>query len=353
MTEDGQESGGIGPAAAPPGLGPESAAVRDAAAGIKGDVPAKPPRARPGIPEAGALTVVLIALVIYFSVTSPYFLAYDNLVNISTNVAIIAIIAAPATVLLIGGQFDLSVGAGVAWVGVVVAWAAPLYGLPVAVALGFAGALIIGLFNGLGVTLFGVNALITTLASLAIFRGLTKVLADGQTLLLGNFSALGTARPLVNIPLPVYVAAVTMLLFHFVLRYTVYGRSIYAIGASPAAARLAGIRTRRVVFIAFMLSSTMVGIAGLIQVSQLGAAAPVAASGLELSVVTAVILGGASLAGGRGTMFGTLLAVLILGVLNNGLILLKVPSFWQDVTRGLLLFAAVAFDQLRIRLSTR
>ena len=311
------------------------------------------PRAWPSIPEAGALTAVLVALVILFSLTSPFFLAYDNIVNIATNVAVITMIAAPGTLLLIGGQFDLSVGAGVAWVGVVVAWAAPEMGLPLAVVAGFGAALVLGLFNGLGVTVFGVNALITTLASLAIFRGLTKVLSDGQTLLLSGFSELGTSRPLLNIPLPVWIAAVTVVVFFVILRFTVFGRSIYAIGASAAAARLAGIRNRRVVFIGFMLSAIMVGIAGLIQVSQLGAAAPLAASGLELSVVTAVILGGASLAGGRGTILGTLLAVLILGVLNNGLILLKVPSFWQDVTRGVLLFSAVAFDQLRIRLSRR
>ena len=353
MTDEGQDQPAFVPAAAPPSPAPPAAAGRGGVAGEPGASALKPPRAWPSVPETAGLTVVLVALVAYFSLTSPYFLGYDNLVNISTNVAIIAMIAAPATLLMIGGQFDLSVGAGVAWVGVVVAWAAPLYGLPVAVVLGFAGALVIGLFNGLGVTVFGVNALITTLASLAIFRGLTKVLSDGQTLLLAGFSTIGTARPLLNIPMPVFIAAVTMIIFHCVLRFTVYGRSIYAIGASLAAARLAGIRTRRAVFIAFMLSATMVGIAGLVQVSQLGAASPTAANGLELSVVTAVILGGASLAGGRGTMLGTLLAVLILGVLNNGLILLKVPSFWQDVTRGLLLFFAVAFDQLRIRLSSR
>jgi ribose transport system permease protein len=209
----------------------------------------------------------------------------------------------------------------------------------------------VGLFNGLGVTFFGVNALITTLASLAIFRGLTKVLSDGQTLLLPGFTEIGTSRPLFNIPTPVFIAIVAVVLFFVVLRFTTYGRSIYAIGASPTAARLAGIRNRQVIFIAFMLSATMVGIAGLVQVSQLGAAAPTAATGLELSVVTAVILGGASLAGGRGTMLGTLLAVLILGVLNNGLVLLRVESFWQEVIRGVLLFSAVAFDQLRIRLS--
>lgn len=309
------------------------------------------PRAWPSVPEAGALTLVLIALLVLFSFTSGYFLAYDNLVNIATNVAIIGMIAAPATLLLIGGQFDLSVGAGVAFVGVVMAWAAPQYGIPVAVVLALASAFGIGLFNGLGVTVVGVNALVTTLASLAIFRGLAKVLSDGQTLLLEDFKTIGTTRPLLNIPLPVFIAAATVIVFFLVLRFTVYGRSIYAIGASQPAARLAGIRTRRAVFLGFMLSAAWVGFAGLIQVSQLGAASPLAANGLELSVVTAVILGGASLAGGRGTMLGTVLAVLIIGVLNNGLILLKVPSFWQDVTRGFLLFGAVAFDQLRLRLA--
>ncbi len=314
---------------------------------------ARLPRGWPTLPEAGALALVLLALLVLFSLTSPYFLTYDNLVNVATNVAVIAMIAAPATLLLIGGQFDLSVGAGVAWVGVVVAFVAPEHGLLLAAIAGFGAAMLVGLFNAVGVTVVGVNALITTLASLAIFRGLTKVMSDGQTLILEGFSALGTTRPLLNIPLPVYIAALAMALFYILLRHTVYGRAVYAIGANPAAARLAGIRTGRVVFIGFMLSATMVGVAGLIQVSQLGAASPVAASGLELSVVTAVILGGASLAGGRGTMLGTLLAVLILGVLNNGLILLKVPSFWQEVTRGVLLFAAVAFDQLRIRVASR
>jgi ribose transport system permease protein len=309
------------------------------------------PRAWPTIPEAGALVVVLIAMCLLFALTSPFFLSYDNLVNIATASAVIMMVAAPATLLLIGGQFDLSVGAGVAWVGVCVAWAAPEIGIWPAALLGFLGAMAVGLFNGLGVTFFGVNALITTLASLAIFRGLTKVLSDGQTLLLPGFNEIGTSRPFFNIPTPVFIAAIAVVVFFVILRYTTYGRAIYAICSSPTAARLAGIPNRRVIFIAFMLSATMVGIAGLVQVSQLGAAAPTAATGLELSVVTAVILGGASLAGGRGTMLGTVLAVLILGVLNNGLVLLNVPSFWQEVIRGVLLFSAVAFDQLRIRVS--
>ena len=128
---------------------------------------------------------------------------------------------------------------------------------------------------------------------------------------------------------------------------------MYAIGANPVAARLNGIRSGRVIFAGFVLSGLCVAIGGLILTSQLGAASPQAGMGLELSVVTAVILGGASLAGGRGTIAGTMLGLLIIGVLNNGLVLLNVSSFWQEVARGTLLILAVSFDQLRIRLTDR
>ena len=158
------------------------------------------PRAWPSIPEAGALVAVLVGLVVLFSLTSPYFLSYLNLINIATAVAVITIVAAPGTILLIAGQFDLSVGAGVAFVGVVMAWAAPEFGLPLAVVAAMLAALGIGLFNGLGVTFVGVNALVTTLASLAILRGLAKVVSDGQTLLLRDFGTLGTSQAVLRYP---------------------------------------------------------------------------------------------------------------------------------------------------------
>src|SRR5688572_31160004 len=136
---------------------PDPATTQAAAAGVPPPIQ-KLPRAWPSIPEAGALVVVLIAMCLLFALTSPFFLTYDNIVNIATASAVILMVAAPATLLLIGGQFDLSVGAGVAWVGVIVAWAAPELGVWPAAALGFLGALSVGLFNGLGVTTFGVNA---------------------------------------------------------------------------------------------------------------------------------------------------------------------------------------------------
>lgn len=311
---------------------------------------ATPGRVRRRLPETAALAGVLLVLCIVFTTQSKYFLTPDNFINILTNTAVIGIIAAPATLLLVAGQFDLSVGSGAAFIGVMMAWATPQFGIPTAVILCIISGIVIGVVNGFAVTVLGINALITTLATLAILRGLGQVVADGQTLLLSGFSDLGTARPFLNVPVPVLIFIAVVIITALAMRFTVFGRSMYAIGANPVAARLTGIRTRTMIFVGFVLSGLAVVIGGLILVSQLGAASPNAASGLELSVVTAVILGGASLAGGRGTVAGTVLGVLILGVLNNGLVLMNINSFWQDVARGALLLAAVGFDQLRLRL---
>lgn len=308
-------------------------------------------RPRRRLPDTAALAVVLLALAIFFSTQSEFYLTPNNLINILVNAAVIGIIAAPGTLLLVAGQFDLSVGSGAAFVGVIMAWAAAQYDILTAVMLAIAAGLIIGMVNGLAVTVLGINALITTLATLAILRGLGQVIAGGQTLLLPGFSDLGSARPFLNIPIPVIILVVVVVIMALVMRFTVFGRSMYAIGANPIAARLAGIRTNWMIFGGFVLSGLAVSLGGLILVSQLGAASPNAATGLELSVVTAVILGGASLAGGRGTILGTVLGVLILGTLNNGLTLMNIDSFWQDVARGALLLAAVGFDQLRLRLT--
>jgi ribose transport system permease protein len=311
----------------------------------------RPRRKGLSVPETAALVVVLIVMIIFFSIQSEYFLTGLNLINILVSASVIGIIAAPATLLLVSGNFDLSVGSGVALVGVVMAWGAANYGIGPAVVMAFVTGLLIGVVNGFSVTVIGINALITTLAMLAILRGLALVLAEGQTLLLSDFSWPGNARPFLDIPLPVFVFIGVTLLVGFIMRYTVFGRSMYAIGANPTAARLAGIKTKTAIFTAFIMSGIAVVIGGLILVSQLGAASPQAGLGLELAVVTAVILGGASLAGGRGTITGTVLGVFILGVLNNGLTLLNVDSFWQQVAQGALLLIAVGFDQLRLRLT--
>ncbi len=315
------------------------------------------------VPETAALLVVLIGLFVYFSIASEFFLNSENLINVLQNVAVVGIIACPATLLLIAGQFDLSVGSAVGFAGMLMAVAALTPGtggvdlplamnmtVPSAFVIAVVGTLVVGVINAFCVTVIGINALITTLGTLAIFRGLTKVLGDGQTIRIENFGQLGVLR-IAGIPLPVYIFAAIVIAFWFVLRYTVYGRSLYAIGASPSAARLAGIRTKRVIFIAFLLSALCVALAGLIRLSQVAGASVNSGLGIELSVVTAVVLGGTSLSGGRGGLGGTVLAVLIVGVLANGLIQLSVPSFWIEVANGLLLLGAVTVDRVRVRLT--
>ncbi len=340
--------------------GPAQLAEGEAAAEGPAVQPAVRTRKGRSIPELAALIAFLVAEVVFFSLKSPYFWhplsssGWDNWLNILTAVAVAGIIAAPATLLLVAGQFDLSVGSGTAFTGVMMAYmvAGHDFSVGVGVLLVLAVGLGIGMINGFFVTVVGVNALITTLGMLAVLRGLGKVVSDGQTLILGNFSSLGTSRPFWNIPTPVLILVGIFVVFWFIMRYTVFGRSMYAIGANPVAARLTGIRSKRLIFAGFVLSGLCTALGGLILTSQLGAASPVASLGLELSVVTAVILGGASLAGGRGTILGTILGLLIIGVLNNGLILLNVDPFWQEVAQGTLLIAAVSFDQVRLRLTS-
>ncbi len=319
-------------------------------------------RSRVNLPETTALLAVLMVEFVFFSIQSEFFFNYANLVNVLQNVAVIGIIACPATLLLVAGQVDLSVGSAAGFIGMSMAVAATAtdatttpFGLGLtlmgAFLIALVATLLIGGINGSLVTVVGLNSIITTLGTLAILRGLTKVIGDGQTIRINGFNRLGVVRPLFDIPLSVYLFALVVILFYIIMRFTVYGRSMYAIGASPEAARLAGIRVRLLIFIGFMLSALAVALAGLIRLSQIGGASTQAGVGFELAVLTAVILGGASLSGGRGTIVGTVLAVFVVGVLQNGLIQLNVDSFWIEVAQGVLLVGAVTFDQIRLRLA--
>lgn len=309
-----------------------------------------PPRRGRSVPELAALVLVLVILSVYFALTSPVFLIPSNLINIVNQMAILGIIAIPGTLLLIAGQVDLSVGSGVAFTGMVLAFTYTSTGsLPLALLLSILAGAAVGALNGFVRVVIGVNPLITTLGSLSVFRGLTQLITGNQLEPMANFSALGTAQ-LAFIPIPVYIFVVVVAIGFVVTRYTVFGRQLYAVGSNPIAARLVGIRSRTVVFGLFIVSGLAMTLGGMIQTSQLSSASPVAATGLELTVVTAVVLGGASLSGGQGTIGGTVLGVLILGVLQDGLTLNNVPSAWQTIAQGALLIIAVSFDEIRRRL---
>ena len=301
------------------------------------------------VPELAALLVFLVGLIIFFSFASEYFLDVENGINIITALSVAGILAIPGTMLLIAGQVDLSIGSAAAFAGTVLGVYSAKTSLGMSIGAAIAVGILVGLVNGFLVTKVQVNSLITTLGTLAILRGLCYIVGGGQTIMVDGFTVLGLDRPFLNLPTSVIVFAIICVAGILVMKYTTFGRSLYVIGANPAASRLVGIRNSRVIVISFVLSGLATAVAGLVLTSQLSAAAPMAATGLELSVITAIVLGGASLNGGRGTISGTIIGLMIIGVLNNGLVLLNVNTFWQDVARGTLLIIAVSFDQFRER----
>src|SRR3954453_18362245 len=206
------------------------------------------------LPETTALLAFLVVEFAFFSIKSPYFLGWDNWLNILTAIAVIGIVAAPGTLLMTAGQFDLSVGSITAFTSVIMANLALSHSLGFSVAVSIAAGIGVGILNGFLVTYVGINPLITTLGTLAAFRGLADVIAKGQSVAVEDFSYLGTARPFLHIPVPVLLLVAVLVATWALMRYTVYGRAMYAIGANPSAARLAGIRVGLCIFFAFVLS---------------------------------------------------------------------------------------------------
>jgi ribose transport system permease protein len=304
--------------------------------------------------ELFGLLGIYALLFVGLSFASPYFLKPDNLINILVAVSVIGIIAIAMTMVIVSGGLDLSVGSVVALTGVAVAQLSHQMPIGLAVLVSIVVGICVGTFNGFAVTKIGINPLITTLGTLSIARGLAFVFSKGDTQSIDNeaFSFLGQGR-LGPIPVQVIVLIVLALLAAWVMKATVFGRSVYAIGGNAQASRLAGLAVPRLQMAVYILSGLSAALGGMFLTSQLGAAAPDASTGIELSVIAAVILGGTSLSGGKGTIAGTMLGVLILGTLNNGLTLLNVSSYYQEIARGTVLLLAVALDQIRMRMASR
>ena len=318
----------------------------------KNEVAESGAKVRRRMPDVAPLLGFLILLTIFFTVTSEYFLDVDNFKNIFVALAVTGVVCVPGTMLMIAGQVDLSVGSAAAVSGMILGNVVNSYGIANGLLAVLIFGLVIGAVNGFFVTVIGVNSLITTLGTLATLYGIALLIGNGQTLMMKNFEWLGTAQP-AGIPLPIIIFFVIAVVGIVVLRRTRFVRSLYAIGSNHNAARVVGIRSNRILFATFVLSGLSSALAGAILCSQLSAGDPNAARGLELEVITAIVLGGASLAGGRGTMWGTIIGLTTIGVLNNGLILLDVPTFWQRVAQGLMLILAVSFDATRERLAAK
>jgi ribose transport system permease protein len=308
-----------------------------------------------GLSSGIMLSIAFLVMCLIFTILAPEFLSLANAANILRTVSVVGVVAIGETLVLLAGGVDLSVGSVAAMSGVVgsMLWATKSLNIWVCVAAAILIGALVGLTNGLIVTRLKINPLITTLATFSIVRGLSFALSNGQMnqFVHPGFQFIGRGDVLkigdFALPFSLVLMAVLYIIFIIGLRDTRVGRNLYAVGGNSTAARLAGLPTNRYLVSVYILSGIFAATGGLILASQLAAGTPQAAAGLEFKVISAVILGGTSLSGGKGTMFGTLVGVLILRTLDNGLILAGVSSYWQEFARGAVLLLAVGFDQLR------
>ncbi|WP_416979399.1 substrate-binding domain-containing protein [Streptomyces sp. T028] len=298
--------------------------------------------------DNGALTA-LTALVIAMSALSGDFLTTDNLLNVGVQAAVTAILAFGVTFVIVSAGIDLSVGSVAALSATVLAWSATQHGVPVATAvvLAVVTGIAAGLVNGFLIAYGKLPPFIATLAMLSVARGLSLVISEGSPIAFpDSVSHLGDTLS-GWLPVPVLVMVVMGLIAAFVLGRTYIGRSMYAIGGNEEAARLSGLRVPRQKLAIYALSGVFAAVAGIVLASRLSSAQPQAADGYELDAIAAVVIGGASLAGGTGKASGTLIGALILAVLRNGLNLLNVSAFWQQVVIGVVIALAVLLDTVR------
>ncbi|MFJ4952347.1 substrate-binding domain-containing protein [Streptomyces sp. NPDC088760] len=298
--------------------------------------------------DNGALTA-LIVLVVALSALSGDFLTTDNLLNIGVQAAVTAILAFGVTFVIVSAGIDLSVGSVAALSATVLAWSATSHGVPVvlAVLMAVATGVVAGLVNGFLIAYGKLPPFIATLAMLSVGRGLALVISQGSPIAFpDSVSHLGDTLG-GWLPVPVLVMVVMGLFAAFVLGRTYIGRSMYAIGGNEEAARLSGLRVHRQKLAIYALSGVFAAVAGVVLAARLSSAQPQAADGYELDAIAAVVIGGASLAGGTGKASGTLIGALILAVLRNGLNLLSVSAFWQQVVIGVVIALAVLLDTVR------
>jgi ribose/xylose/arabinose/galactoside ABC-type transport system permease subunit len=306
-------------------------------------------RLRGGQDTSLGLLAMLILLGVILSMVSPYFLTTTNLLNIGRGIAIVGIVAVGETIVIIAGGFDLSVGSTMAAAGMTAGWLVTQgVPLPLAFAVAILIGIVVGFANGTIISYARINPLIATLATLAIVRGVSYVISGGRELIISDpaFLTFGVGR-LLGIPYIVLMLVATFLVFGWAMPRTLFGRYAYAIGSSAKAAQRAGVPVARWRIAYYVTCGALSALAGLVFVARTGNAQPSAALGIELDVITAVILGGTSLNGGRGRLSGTFIGLVLLGMVNNGLILVGVPAFWQQVVKGAILLTAVLYDELR------
>ncbi|WP_029075097.1 L-arabinose ABC transporter permease AraH [Kaistia adipata] len=300
--------------------------------------------------EQGLVVIFAIAFAVV-SLTVPNFLTERNMLGLLQSVVTIGIVSCTMMFCLASRDFDLSVGSIVAFTGMVAVMASNATGsipLGLLIAVGFGT--FVGFVNGVVIAKLKINALITTLATMQIVRGLALISSDGRAVGINDASFYQLAlSKFLGVPTPIWVMGALFCIFGFVLNRTVFGRNTLAIGGNPEASRLAGVNVDWMRIWIFTLQGLVCAIAGILLASRITSGQPNAATGLELSVISACVLGGVSLAGGRAAMTGVIVGVLIMGIAENVMNLLNIQAFYQYVVRGLILLMAVLLDNLRSR----
>lgn len=316
--------------------------------------------------------VALILVLAYFSLMAPNFLSAANAVIVSKHVALNAFLAIGMTFVIITGGIDLSVGSIVGLCAMVAGWLVlngvdlgvgytvwfntwEIAGITLLVGVG------VGLVNGLLITRLNVAPFIATLGTLYIARGAALLSSDGRTFPnLSGMPEMGTAGfpfigsgNLLGLPVMIWLLVIVALAAHYISRRTPLGRHIYAVGGNERGAALSGVKVNRVKLFVYMFSGFCAGLVGIIIASQLQAAHPATGETFELNAIAAAVLGGTSMSGGRGRIFGTIIGAFVIGILSDGLIMMGVSSFWQTVIKGLVIVLAVVIDQAQSRLQAR
>lgn len=293
----------------------------------------------------------LLGLCAILALLTPRFLTFSNLFNVFQQITVLAVLALGGTAVIISKGIDLSVGSVLGLGGVVAGWVFATAGMPMSVAIvaGVGVGALAGLINGLLITYGRLPPFVATLAMLSVARGLALVIAEGRPIT-GYpdwFRWIATTRLLGVVPVSVFAVAGLYVLGSLYLRYRPTGRALYAIGGNEEVARLSGINVRRAKLKVYTTAGALAALGGLFLTARLNSAQPNAGFTLELDVIAAVVIGGASLQGGSGRLTGTLVGALIIGVIRNGLNLLGVSSFWQQIVIGLVIAVAVMSDTLR------
>ena len=296
--------------------------------------------------------LILLGLMLALTLATPRFFALNNFLNILWSVSVVGIMSMGTTFVLLVGKIDLSVGSIAALTGIF-ATSMIKAGRPIAFAiiLAFLVGIIAGLFNGVMVSCLKVPEFITTLASGSILTGISQIVSNGKTISVleaRDFVFLGSGR-LAGIPMPVFDFAIAFVCAFFILNFTVYGRKCYSVGGNPRAAAVSNISVRKVIILAYILSGITASFGGIVLSALNQQANATTADGYELDVIASIVIGGARMSGGVGTIQGTVFGTILLGLISNGLNLLSVPGTWHAVVKGAIIIIAITFNNFSVK----